>query len=133
MYPLKLTLAALLFLMSFKIYAQNGEKQLIIEKADVDFIELKEIKHNKAGDAIPGSTSRLKEKQTIEFIDKLNNRTSKYADKFKPQFFIYVNLKNGAKRTFITNGSRIQEDDWITYDLGDSMFIKKLFDESIKN
>lgn len=104
-------------------FAQTGIKRLI-DTAEVSDVELVKVHFTE-----PAKSEKklLTKKEYNDFASKWN--ASKYmgADKYKMKYYVYVIFKNGSKRQFTISGSSIQEQDWGTYDIGDTSYFDKLW------
>lgn len=103
--------------------AQTSEKRLI-DTAEVNYVELVKVNFT---EPFKSEKKLLTKRQYNDFAVKWN--ASKYigADKYKMKYYVYVILKDGSKRQFTISGSSIQEQDWGTHDIGDTLYFDKLW------
>lgn len=126
--PMKQLLLLSVFLIATcKGLAQTQEKHLI-DTADVNYVELVKVNFKEPA----RSEKKLFTKaQYADFSFRWNTSKPLRADKYKMQYYVYLILKNGHKRRFTISGSKIQEEDWMTYDIGDTSYFDKLW-EAVK-
>jgi len=107
--------------------SKSNFEKLIIDIETVDYIEIK----NRAGqsDTLMNLTKRLTDEQKNPFIEKYNNSKPNGLRKAIPLYFIDVILKDGTKRNFSMNGQYIKENNDYCFDIGDSKFIEKIWNE----
>lgn len=119
----KLLLLSVLLLATCSGFAQTSEKQLI-DTAEVNEVELVKVNFT---EPVKSEKKLLTKKEHNDFASKWN--ASKYmgADKYRMKYYVYVILKNGSKRQFTISGSSIQEQDWVTHDIGDTSYFDKLW------
>ena len=102
----------------------------VIEKSTVNFedVDRIEIKNNPFGQTSEKiELKELTNDQAKLLVDRWNNSKSKGLCKFGLQYWLFVTLKDGTKRTFRANGQSIKEgNDWC-YDIGDEQFFKNLY------
>ncbi|MBW6482092.1 MAG: hypothetical protein K0B10_03440 [Vicingaceae bacterium] len=105
----------------------------VIEKSTINFknVESIEIKNNLYGQTSENIEIReLTSNQVKNMIDKWNNSKSKGPCKFGLQYWLFITMKDGTKRTFRVNGENIKENNDWCYSIGDEQFIKRLFDNA---
>lgn len=95
-----------------------------------DEIERIEIKNNSIRQTNGKIELReLTNDQAKTFVDKWNKSKSKGPCKFGLQYWLFVTLRDGTKRTFKANGETIKEEsDWCN-DIGEENFFTNLWSE----
>jgi len=121
----KISLVIALLLSTAVVFSQGSEKRLVlIDTADVNYVELVKVNFS---EPVKSPKKLLTKKQYSDFAVKWNTSKALGADKYKMQYYVYVVLKNGSKRQFTISGSKVQEQDWMTYDIGDKLYFDKLW------
>ena len=109
--------------------AQTNKKN-VTEKATINFenVEKIEIKNNPHGQTRENiELKELTNYQVKALVDKWNKSISIGPCKFGLQYWLFVTLNDGTKRTFRANGQNIKEsNDWC-YDIGDNQFFRSLY------
>lgn len=70
---------------------------------------------------------RLSPQQWADFARRWNAARPIGADKYVMTYYVQLYLKNGQKRLFAISGSKVQEDDWRTFDIGDARYFDALW------
>lgn len=123
----KLLLLSVFLVATCTGFAQTAEKRLI-DTAEVNYVELVKVNFS---EPVKSQKKLLTKKQYSDFAVRWNASKPLGADKYKMKYYVYVILKNGSKRQFTISGSSIQEQDWMTHDIGDKLYFDKLW-EAIK-
>lgn len=105
------------------INAQEPNKKLI-DTSEISSVEI--VKLNQA-DRSRSQTKKLDKKQYAEFAQKWNSATALGADKYKMSYYVYVYTKNGQKRQFTISSNKIQESDWLTFDIKNKQYFDSLW------
>lgn len=104
-------------------FAQTSEKRLI-DTAEVNYVELVKVNFS---EPVKSPKKLLTKKQYSDFAVKWNASKPLGADKYKMTYYVYVILKDSSKRQFTISGSKVQEQDWMTHDIGDKLYFDKLW------
>lgn len=121
---MKKIISLLLFLFAAATASAQTDKKRLIDTADINYAEL--VKVNFTGPA-KSQKKLLTKAQSADFASRWNTSNYMGADKYKMTYYVYVILKTGTKRQFTVSGSSIQDEDWITYDIGDTSYFDKLW------
>lgn len=104
--------------------AQNSTDKKNIAVNDINYVEIVKVNFS---DPTKSLAKKMSEKQYAEFAQKWNTSKPLGADKYKMKYYVYLFLKNGTKRQFTINGPKIQEEHWLTFDIGDKLYFDKLW------
>lgn len=102
-------------------------KKFKLAVESINFIEIR--KNVSQSDSLENQTKRLTNEHKKLFTDKFNNAKSIGLRKAFPLYIINVHLNDSTKRSFRINGQCIKENNDFCFDLGDSMFIEKIWNE----
>lgn len=105
--------------------SQYGDKKSI-DITIIDYIEIKKhpLQQLENKDSI---SRRLTPELSNLFANKWNNAKSKGPCKMGVQYWLYIYLKDGTKRTFRANGQTIKENNDWCLDIGETDYFKKLW------
>lgn len=121
----KISLVIALLLSTAVVFSQGSEKRLVlIDTADVNYVELVKINFK---EPVKSEKKLLTKAQSADFASRWNSSIYMGADKYRMLYYVYVVLKNGSKRQFTISGPKVQEQDWMTYDIGDKLYFDKLW------
>jgi len=92
-------------------------------------IDTNEISHAEIVKIMPvnSQTKKLDKKQYTDLAQKWNSATALGADKYKMSYYVYIYTKSGQKRQFTVSANKIQENDWLTFDLKDKQYFDALW------
>ncbi|MBA3680233.1 MAG: hypothetical protein H0W73_03460 [Bacteroidetes bacterium] len=120
---MKKSLLLLALLFTTLLGAQPPDKKLI-DTSEVSYVEI--VKFNSA-DPARSQTKKLSKKQYAGFAQKWNSAPALGADKYKMTYYLYLYTKAGQKRQFTIFANKIQEGDWLTFDLKDKQYFDILW------
>ena len=122
---MKTKLALSVFLLAtIATFAQIVPKKKPIEFKDVNYIEIIKVIKDFPSKA---ETKRLTQKQCADFAQKWNESTRIGADKYEMTYFINVVFTKYKARQFSVNENKIQESNWITFDIKDRSYFDDLW------
>jgi hypothetical protein len=121
-------MAILLLLFSF-VSALPGVAQQPNEKKPIDMeaIHRAEIIRMDFEGPARSVTKPMAPQQCAEFARLWNAARPIGADKYVMRYYVHLYLKSGQKRLFAISGSKVQEDEWRTFDIGDRLYFDALW------
>ena len=115
---------AVLLITGLNAFAQDQKDKLAIDTTQVSYVELVKVNFESPTTSL---TKKLNKAQYADLAIKWNTSKKLGADKYKMKYYVYVYLKNGKKRQFTISDNKIQEEDWLTFDLTDKTYFDKLW------
>lgn len=113
-----------LFLCGLTINAQAIDEK---ESIDINKIAYVEISKRNLSTKTDSPIKRVTIEQYKDFVEKWNSSKSLGADKFVSKYVLYLVFKNGSKRQFTINRNKIQQSNWMTFDIGDDLYFEKIW------
>ena len=104
-------------------FAQTSKKRLI-DTAEVKAAELVKVNFSESEKS---QKKFLTKKQYNDFAVRWNASKPVGADKYEMRYYVYLNLKDDSQRKFTIAGSQVQEQNWMTHDIGDRSYFDKLW------
>ncbi|MES2132618.1 MAG: hypothetical protein V4506_09715 [Bacteroidota bacterium] len=106
-------------------WAQEQKHKTPIDTAQINYVEL--VKYN-GSKAASFPRKQLSKTQYADFAKVWNLSKKIGTDKYKMSYYVYVHLKNGKTRQFTIAANKIQEQDWMTFDITDKTYFDKLWE-----
>lgn len=107
---------------------KNSNDKMNIKFEEVQRIEMKNNPIGQLNEKI--ELKELTKEQAKILVDKWNNSKFKGLCKFGLQYWLFVTMKDGSKRTFRANGQSIKEDNDWCYEIDEEQFFKNLYSNS---
>ena len=106
-------------------WAQEQTDKTPIDTAQVSYAELVKVNFE-----VPTTSpkKKLNKQQYASFAKTWNAAKKLGADKYKMTYYVYLHLKNGKTRQFTIAANKIQEKDWLTFDIADKTYFDKLWE-----
>ncbi len=114
----------LILIVTLTTIAQNSNEKKHIDTNDISYVEIVKVNFS---DPTKSLTKKMSERQYVDFVQKWNTSKSLGADKYKMKYYVYLFLKNGTKRQFTISGTKIQEEHWLTFDIGDKLYFDNIW------
>lgn len=109
-------------------FSQNSRSQKVL--LDTSLIRSIELVKVSFSEPVKSEKKQLDRRFYNDFVMRWNSAKPLGADKYKMTYYVYVTLKDNSKRQFTVNDTKIQENDWMTYELATKMYLDKLWKDS---
>ena len=107
--------------------SKSNEKQLTLNKELIAQIEITNGCYPL--DSCDNFTYKLSDLMVEKLTDKFNNSSSEGFCKFIVLYWVKIDFTDGTVKTFRINGDSVKENDDWCYDIKDSDFLERLWDE----
>ena len=114
-----------LLITGLSAWAQEQKDKTLIDTAQVRYVELVKVNFDAPTKSL---IKKLDKQQYADFAKTWNASKKLGADKYKMTYYVYVHLKNGKTRQFTIAANKIQEQDWLTFDIADKIYFDKLWE-----